>query len=190
MKKDLRFSMLLILIVIASGGCKKSSGTQDDPIDATQHDNYLFLDPYFFNPTITYSEITHSISSGQPWGGVTTSYNSGIFEFDVKAGRHKTSGVADWFKSNCSKATGTMDPGMAWPDDLNFAYTGTITIDGNSYDITIGQGSSMSGNNWWIGGPGWTIHSGVYANVVTPDGKYFFMPEEDDENHFWLKTSY
>jgi len=83
-----------------------------------------------------------------------------------------------------------MDCTATWPSELNFAITGTITIDGTGYPITIGQGSTGSSNNWWVGGPGWTIHSGVYANVVTPDGKYVFMPEEDDANGFWIKTSY
>jgi hypothetical protein len=77
-----------------------------------------------------------------------------------------------------------------WPSELNFAYSGTITIDGNSYTIVIGQGNSFGRNNWWVGGPGWTVHPGVYANVVTPDGKYFFMPIDNSSDEFWIKTSY
>ena len=50
---------------------------------------------------------------------------------------------------------------------------------------------SIEQNNWWIGGPGWSMHSTVLGDaVVTPDGKYYFEPEDDTFDQFWIRTSY
>jgi hypothetical protein len=56
-----------------------------------------------------------------------------------------------------------------WPSSLNFAYNGTITIDGNSYQLVVGQGKNGVHNNWWIGGNQWSSDT---ESLITPDNKY------------------
>lgn len=176
----------VLIIAIGFAGC----GSGDSQVDTTEHDNWVYLEPYMWNPTLAYEQADHSITSGQPWGGVSTGTPDLDWGIDVKAGRHGSRSVADWFRSHASVATCTADCSTNWPSELNFAITGTITINGTGYPITIGQGSTFGKNNWWIGGPGWTIHPGIDANVVTPDGKYVFMPIIDTTEQFWIKTSY
>merc|ERR1739845_343352 len=97
----------------------------------------------------------HSITGGQPWGGVATDYD----KLTVKAGRKGSSGPADWFLKNlgpdniagCDVASDTS------PSKLNFAVSGTLSMNvGGAIvtcpDVRFGQGHSGSRNNWWMGG--------------------------------------
>lgn len=99
----------------------------------------------------------HSISSGQPYGGVSVVSPD---KLNIKAGRHGSSQVANDFKSwagqgvviGCQKDD-------TYPRDLNFAVYGTLTFehDGKTYqikDLILAQGHNNAGrNNWWLGGP-------------------------------------
>lgn len=191
MKKSILFALVSMVVMTLTHGCKKSDDSTEEPtIDVSLHDNYLMLEGYLWEPTLGFTLDQHSISSGQPWAGVTASIQDELFTLDARAGRHGTSSVADWFKSHATIATCCADCGCAWPSDLNFAFTGTITINGDSYPVTIAQGNSFGQNNWWIGGPGWSQHSGITYNVVTPDGKYYFEPIENTANQIWIKTAY
>jgi len=191
MIKKMFFAMLAISMAACMAGCSKDDDTTDDPpVDTTQHDNWVYLNPFLDNPAISYSETAHDITSGQPWGGMSSGMSGGVFGIDVKAGRHNSSGPANWFHSNCSNATCCNWPSGCnpWPSDLNFAFTGTITINGTNYSITLGQGSDGVHNNWWVGGPGWTAWSSPFGDaVVTPDGKYYFEPADDTFNQFNIR---
>ena len=47
--------------------------------------------------------------------------------------------------------------------------------------MVLGQGhSALDGNNWWVGGPGWTNCTTVGKGRCTPDGKYEFSPNGTD----------
>jgi hypothetical protein len=163
-------------------------------LDTTEHDNWVYLEPSSgWKPSLAFELDDHSISSGQPWGGVSSSVSNQVLGIDVKAGRHASSSVASWFRSHASVAWCANWPSACpeWPSDLNFAMTGTLTINGTGYPVTIGQGSVRPHNNWWIGGPGWTArYSPLGDAVVTPDGKYFFEPQDDTFNQFWISTSF
>jgi len=188
--------LLIFIIAISLAGCASGDNqnidTSDtvDTVDVTQHDNWVYFDPETDGIPLAYAEDDHAITSGQPWGGVSTGKPDLDWGIDVKAGRKGSSSPAAWFRENASAATCTADCDSDWPSDLNFAIKGTITIDGTEYPVTIGQGSSLGKNNWWIGGPGWTIHSGVHANIMTPDEKYVFMPVDNTTDQFWIRTSY
>lgn len=189
MKRNSLKILLGLALVLGLAACKKTSdATQDEEV--ILHDNLLMLVPNGWNPTLTFTLGEHSITSGQPWDGCTASIQDGIFTIDAKAGRKGSSGVATWLHNHATNATCSDDCNCVWPSDLNFAFTGTITINGDSYPVTIGQGSTFGKNNWWIGGPGWTIHEGVTPNVRTPDQKYYFEPEENSSNTIWVKTAY
>ena len=147
----------------------------------------------------------YSITDGQPWEGVTTGPGGsfpGEFQITAQAGRHGSSGPAQWFLSQAQ----TMIGGDTWearvPSDLNFAFSGLLTMTCSSapcgsapvgisnYPIVIGQGSTGTNNNWWIGGPGWTTavcpqspfqdvgQSQMCMN--SPDGSYLMMAGESE----------
>lgn len=183
--------LFALIIALSFGGC--GDGDSDHKVDTTEHDNWVILKTWEDNVQLSYEQIDHSITSGQPWGGVSVGTQDEEWAIDVKAGRKGSGGVADWFRSHASNATCANFPSGCpdWPSDLNFAIRGTIKINGSEYPITIGQGSVGLHNNWWIGGPGWSLKSSAFGDaVVTPDGKYFFEAEDDTFNVFWIRTSF
>lgn len=91
------------------------------------------------------------ITTGQPWGGVAS--NGG--KIIVKAGRHGSKECAKWFKDYVASKYENMIHtvgGENLPDELNFAIKGTLTVDGQSFEICLGQGHrpSTGENNWHI----------------------------------------
>ncbi len=189
MIRNVLSALFAFTIAIGLAGC---GGGNSQEVDTTEHDNWVYLSTYWGYAQLAFELTGYSITSGQPWGGVSTGQPDQTWGIDVKAGRHGSSSVATWFKDHASVGTCTNWPSGCpeWPSELNFAMTGTITIDGANYPITIGQGSTGLHNNWWIGGPGWTIHSGTDSNVVTPDGRYVFQPVMGQPETFWICTSY
>ena len=183
--------LFALIIAVSFAGC--GDGDSSHIVDTTEHDNWVYMDVWEDSVQISFAFSDHSITSGQPWGGISTSYPTGTFEIDAKAGRHGSSSVASWFKSHASAATCANWPSGCpdWPSNLNFAFTGNITINGTEYPITIGQGSVGLHNNWWIGGPGWQLKSTVLGDaMITPDGKYYFEPVDDTFDTFRISTSY
>ena len=188
MKRNSLFTFLIFIIVFVFTGCGSDNNNE---IDVSMHDNWVDFFPWADNVQLAFDLSDHSITSGQPWGGVSTGTDNNTWAIDVKAGRKGSSGVADWFKSRASAAWCANFPSDCpnWPSELNFAMTGTLTINGTPYPVTIGQGSTGLHNNWWIGGPGWTLNVSFGVAVVTPDGKYFIEPVDDTFNQFWIRTS-
>lgn len=106
-----------------------------------------------------------SVTSGQdPDGNIRVGTkanlnNDGVMSF--KVGRKGSSDVANFFTSNIAANQTTFNHN---PDDLNFAFIGTLvlTLQNNSpggnqgtftfSNIAIAQGHSGSTNNWWFGG--------------------------------------
>ncbi len=129
---------------------------------------------------------SYSITSGQPWGGVSSSV--GAFDglqLTAQAGRHDSAGPAQFFTDNASVMVGGAAYGNT-PSSLNFAFTGTLTVAGNSYDIVVGQGSNVEGNNWWFGGEGWTQDGA--AQIISPDGRYTLIAGQSQEAFSLLAT--
>jgi hypothetical protein len=184
--------MLFLGLVFFLSDCKKSTNSSNgqDTLDVTEHDNWVLMIPDWGTATLSFTLSDHDITSGQPWDGVSTGNQGGTWGIDAKAGRHASSGCSSWFRDHCSNATCCNWPSGCdpWPDKLNFAFTGTITIDGDSYTITIGQGSDGIHNNWWFGGPNWTAWSSPFGDaVVTPDQKYYFEAEDDTFNQIYIR---
>ena len=190
-KSNLLIAVLIIMVTIM--GCKKEdTTTEEEPLDTSLHSNNLNILPEGFSPSISYAwDFHYSITSGQPWEGVSSSgYHSGI-QITAEAGRHGSEGPANWFKERAPYAASTdANPSTSFPTDLNFAFTGTITINGDSYPITIGQGHTGAQNNWWIGGEDWHWPSdNSYGEINTPDGKYRFTEDEMLSYLFWVKEN-
>ena len=119
---------------------------------ATEHDN-----EFDFNPSTNVESIEfkfggeYIVTEGQPWSGVSA--NGG--KIVVKAGRSGSEKCAKWFKDYVSSCEGNMIHtcgGDHLPEKLNFAIRGILTIDGQSFDVCIGQGhrDSTDENNWHI----------------------------------------
>ncbi|MDP2722781.1 MAG: hypothetical protein Q8O72_08490 [Bacteroidales bacterium] len=185
-KSNLFLTVLLSMVVII--GCKKNDNTDEEFVDVTRHDNYLEIWPEQFSPAISYSwDGNYSITSGQPWSGVTSGASHGGLQLLVKAGRKGSDHVSNWFDSNVSNAACTINSISPLPYELNFAFTGTITINGNNYPVTIGQGHSGASNNWWIGGPGWVFpDKNNGGKICTPDRKYLFTEDGTSAYLFWI----
>merc|ERR1712226_1181216 len=87
----------------------------------------------------------YSITDGQPYAGVfTTSYTT----IDVKAGRHKSTKVAQAFTQNLSPQNMAVARSSAanFPAQLNFALSTDMEFDFNGsmvtcHDLRIAQGS-------------------------------------------------
>ncbi|CAL2092180.1 conserved hypothetical protein [Tenacibaculum sp. 190524A05c] len=134
-----------------------------------------------FSFTVGNSNKTdYAITEGQPWGGVTTKTNKVGAIITVKAGRKKSSKVAEWFTDAIGNGSAigcqTIDK---LPTKLNFACKGTMsfTHGGKLYtgeDIIIAQGSTAAArNNWWIGGPNMTTINDFPAGVLSIIGQNF-----------------
>lgn len=118
----------------------------------TEHDN-----EFDFNASTNVTSISfrfngeYIITDGQPWGGVSSDGGKIV----VKAGRKGSEECAKWFKDYVASDYENMihtSGGDNLPDKLNFAIKGTLTIDGQNYEICLGQGhrSSTSENNWHL----------------------------------------
>lgn len=131
---------------------------------ATSHDNQFTLSMTGMS-NLQFQISGHSITSGQPWSGITsiTCNGDGSCTMNVEAGRKASAEVAAWFQAQVGNGsaigTNTIDK---MPTDLNFAFVGQMTFShgGNTYtsakggSIVIAQGSGGGRNNWWLGGPG------------------------------------
>lgn len=149
------------------------------------HDNIVEFIRYVSLSNITYNyNGQNSITSGQPWGGLSTSESEGSCTIDARAGRKGSSGPARWFKDRASVAMSTSGSWGAWPNDLNFAFDGSLIIDGNSYQLVVGQGNDSAHNNWWIGGIGFTSDQ---VSLITPDKKYAISQYDVSFNQFYVE---
>ncbi len=156
---------------------------------AHKHDN----DVYFAwtgggSASLSYSEQGHVINPKQPWEGVSSSQNGNTLHIRVVAGRKEDPDVA-------SRFNGTLyDGAIAWwegvdvagvdagPHKLNFYTYGVLRINGDAYEVSIGQGSIPGHNNWWVGGQNLTGFR-ARSMLATTDGKYTIAIGSDD-HHF------
>lgn len=143
----------------------------------------LYADAYFFiaNNSLVpdkYNQSTQpfSIRPMSAWGGVEDKnwhngflgdqIRPGYLQILVTAPRKNNANVAQWAASQQSAVMNDYNKGKVYarvagsslakaPDELNFAFMGTLEIDYYSlqfkcYNIIIGQGHSGADNNWWI----------------------------------------
>ena len=122
-----------------------------------EHDNDVYLHTNGLTGC-SFTETGHSITSGQPYSGTTASGSDGKCTITVKAGRKKSSSVADWFTQQIGTGNAiACDSSGPMPDELNFAVEGTLTLTQGDTVMTcenmiVAQGNFSSVNNWWLGG--------------------------------------
>ncbi|HEX2685371.1 MAG TPA: hypothetical protein VHN14_02070, partial [Kofleriaceae bacterium] len=119
-------------------------------------DNYFYIN--FGNGvssmTFTYNNDLQ-VTSGEDKGSVVVTVETNQIKIDAQADRKGSTSVADWFNNNianqASHAVTITAIGDDLPEELNFAFSGTLNINGDQYTLYIGQGHNLGGNPWWIG---------------------------------------
>lgn len=125
---------------------------------ATIRENDVILDIAGISD-VTFVLNDYSITTNQPWDGISTKKQSeSQWVITARAGRKGSSDVADWFRK---KTDGGLVAGCdsydITPTDLNFAFLGDLSFKRNGknltiFNVTLGQGHNSKGrNNWWIG---------------------------------------
>lgn len=121
----------------------------------------------------------YSVTASQQstWGGVSNCQASKTCTVTVQAGRQQSAPVAAWFNSNAPSFGCTFSSQFCQPVTvMNFAITGTLTVNGQQYPLTLGQNGDGVSNYWYFGGPGYAPAYDLQANqtqpVFTPDGTY------------------
>lgn len=206
-------SAVACLAVLAACGTSADEGERNaGEYESIEWENSLELigksgggEPAARDLDFNFSE-NYSVTSGQPWEGVfMNGGNTSNLTITARAGRQSSSAPGDFFAQNlngggwcgldslCSlqvNSDGSFTA-EAPPSEFNFAFTGTLSIEGNTYPTVLGQigrsGQASIDNCWYIGGPGWTGYSydqpngqtfqDNYVQVFTPDKKYFFYSE-------------
>ena len=148
------------------------------------HDNHLHFTKTGAGTMGFAYNNNYAITDNQTFEGVGVSGGQDDeLDITVKAGRKKSERVANWFKERNVAAAHTNTATHDEPGELNFAFEGDLVISGHSYPVVLGQGSTGSQNNWWIGGRSgsWekTGHSGSQG-LKTPDGLYKITSENND----------
>lgn len=122
-------------------------------------------------------------SQAKTWKGVTSGWstdNPDVYAITAEAGREAdpTDGTLNWFQAQAPIASSTWAPDTCGPwgssgqlSGMNFAFGGTLTINGKVYPLAIAQFNNGSGNTWAYGGPGWQGPM-CGTSFVTPDGAF------------------
>ena len=94
-----------------------------------------------------------SITSSQKFRDVSVTKSSKKLVINIFCGRNKSQEPATWFSESVDNNTGKIlgiDTNTASPNELNFAIKGQLLVNGDTYNITLGQGTQGTTNNWWI----------------------------------------
>ena len=130
-------------------------------------------------------EYAITADQAKTWKGVTAGYsteNPGVYEITATAGREAdpTNDTYAWFQAQAPVASTTYAPQQCGAPGsagdlgtMNFAFTGTLTINGKAYPLALGQFafSGSTANNWAYGGPGWQGPM-CATSFATPDGAF------------------
>jgi hypothetical protein len=182
-----RVGLLVAVLGLLATACGDGSDDGSEPGEVVLHDNLLAIlqaPPPISQtnpppqPSLTFQfeySGQYSVSTGQPWEGVSTQPGMPPTVLDIiaMAGRHKTTPPATWFNDATLLRIGYALEDTR-PEELFFAFSGNLVINGTPYQVYLGQGSSLFTDDWWLGVPNteppWTLTAQGY--LQTPDGKY------------------
>ncbi len=159
------------------------------PCDPDQPSPNQAYDGWPVQSIVFYWSGYSNITSGQPWGGISVDNTSVYWNnypdntVHVSAGRKGSAGPADFFnaKAKSPSVCTVGECGTTLIDAANFAFTGTLEIEGTDYQVVVGQFHPTNVSNAWIlagAEPGFTLwgpgpgQNPAYS-LVTPDGKYY-----------------
>jgi hypothetical protein len=168
--------------------CSLQSATPDPVVGVTVRDNRVAilstLDSYSIKTIRFEWDNGYSITSGQPWEGITIK-SDGTYpvEMNVRAGRKGSSGPLNWFALHGGLENVISSEKWANIDSLNFAFSGVLIINGDRYSVVLGQEGFAGTNGWWIAGngAGWLRHNPIFLTsyIVTPDNKWQILAGVD-----------
>jgi len=168
----------------------EGNGKLTIPETKTHNNNITFAgDKTIKSISFDYGDL-YTITPGQPWGEVetTSSHNGSTLKIDIGAGRKDNKSNADWFNAVVNSANEKMfhtRGGDNVPKELNFAIKGTLTINGDKFNICIGQGHTGSYDNWHIASESASSKHPYKDGYI---GKYYFSSDDSDEFKVTLKS--
>lgn len=193
-QSPVRLFRVAVIAIFASGGC--GTGSTDPlsrdapvPIGKETHDNQVilsFVDLQQYLPEIGVSfeyNGAYSISEDQPWDGVNSSVDSGTLDITAVAGRHQTSGPAQWFDSQTGASNHVIGR-AAYQGEMNFAFCGELVIDDETLTTCFGQGSSGGDNIWAVGGPLYATNPSDETEICAPLTGYQVCLSEDSSGDY------
>lgn len=140
--------------------------------------------------TLTFDLTEEIVSSGGNYYGVAYSHQNGntnelSIDFEVES--DESQACADWFNESVGNKEAHMihtEHGDNMPKVLYFAFKGVLTINGDSFHITLGQGEYVfAGRNWHLA----SIELDADKNGKNGNlGKYRL--EQDGSNTFKVKV--
>lgn len=158
-------------------------------ITPSEHSNKLNL----FGDSSIYSldfELDkHCITRGQPFDGIHWNLQDNRINklfIDVKAGRKNSQQCADFYQKKVNNKPEHMMctcGGSHQPSQLNFAFTGTLIINGERLKVCIGQGHSDDCNNWHIASYDLQSSNNGKSGELGP-----FLLQQSGDNELQLKV--
>lgn len=139
----------------------------------------------FASGLITDCKIAGDIVAGSSETGTASvdTPNKSTLEFEINADRKGQSSVADSWNAALANSPVHMNSYQlvghngSIPEKLNFYVPISMVIDGQPYDLLLGQGHYGSNNNWWLGSL--NMYTVVQAKVgVNLLGMSFLMHKE------------
>ena len=157
---------LMLIASVASGTTE-----HDNVVEFDSEDN---LEEYSI---VYYWDGDYSITSGQPWDGITTNnvtteYNAG-YQVDAMAGRHSSGPPADFFNARANGLFATTNSNKSTPSGMNFAFSGILEINGLDYKIVIGQNGCGTSNCWYVGPNESGFRAWNDSSILTPDQRFY-----------------
>ncbi|MCF2908431.1 hypothetical protein L1285_08855 [Pseudoalteromonas sp. DL2-H2.2] len=97
----------------------------------------------------------NSVTPGQPWGEITSTQenHNKTVKIVVDSGRKADKANAKWFNETVNSDGNKMfhtRGGDNVPSKLNFAIKGILEINGEQFNVCLGQGTSGTYNNWHL----------------------------------------
>ena len=128
-------------------------------VHPSEHNNLVRFEGDSSISNISFELDDHIVSKGEPFDGIHWDHDEqqqdkeNHLTIDVKAGRHNSEDCGSFYRNSVGDETARMMHtlgGSGDPDKLNFAFTGTLYIDDDSYDVCIGQGHHGAYDNWHL----------------------------------------
>lgn len=122
---------------------------------------------------ITFELDEHIITTGEKFDGVhadSVKKKENHLSINVKAQRKGSKDCAKFFSDYVAGKSKNMihtAKGSNVPDELNFAFTGTLTIDDSTFQVCMGQGHYGTTNNWHFSSAAVTASSDAKSGVLS-----------------------
>ncbi|MDQ1249845.1 MAG: hypothetical protein QG597_4222 [Actinomycetota bacterium] len=182
----------------ASGQASQAPSATASDVDDLDHSNNFDIYPGVGVTSIAYEwngDYAITPDQAKTWKGVTAGYspdNPEVYEITATAGRQAddTHNTFNWFKAQAPVLSTTDAEGecsleyWAGTDGYqNFAFAGTLTINGKAYPMALSQYGSDDGNQWAFGGPGWQGPM-CGTSFATPDGAFAIINREGSGSNY------